>query len=89
MQISRSLEGGGAGAISVEKEQVFVVQLLGGGASIPCEAIIFLNLIVSAFVSSTSPFLADIDNACQIVIKGHASIKGAKDKKKIILMCFD
>ena len=88
MKISRSLEGGGAGAISVEKEQVFVVQLL-GGASIPCEAIIFLNLIVSAFVSSTSPFLADIDNACQIVIKGHASIKGAKDKKKIILMCFD
>ena len=48
---------------------MFVVQLL-GGASIPCEAIIFLNLIVSAFVSSTSPFLADIDNACQIVIKG-------------------
>ena len=47
-----------------------------------CEAIIFLNLIVSAFVSSTNPFLADIDNACQIVIKGHASIKGAKDKKK-------
>lgn len=27
----------------------------------PCEANLFLNLIVSAIVSSTTPFLADID----------------------------
>lgn len=50
----------GQGAISIEKEPVFVVQML-GGSSIPCEAISFLNLIVSAFMSSTTPFLADID----------------------------
>lgn len=62
---------------------MFVVQLREVLHLSHVKLLFFLSLTLSVFVSSTTPFLADIDTcACQIVNKGHISIKGTKDKKR-------